>query len=106
MARKSSKGRKRTYRKADPMIQRLKAQLAAQIDERINTANNGEGMTQMDAGVLMGVAPSQVSLITTGKLAGFSTENLMLCLSKLGHNLTLNVAPSAGKTGKIVANIG
>ena len=106
MAAKKSAKKKATNRTQDPMILRAKELYAKQIAKVISEANEGEGMTQMEAGVRMGVAPTQVSLIVTGKLHGFSTDNLLLCLAKLGHNVTTTVSPSTSKSGKIAAVIG
>jgi predicted XRE-type DNA-binding protein len=54
-------------------------------------------ITQTEAAYLMKDAPSQVSLVVTGKLAGFSVERLMLMLSALpGASATLTI-----RNGKI-----
>ena len=41
-------------------------------------------LTQTEAAWLMKDAPSQVSLVVTGKLRGFSTERLLRMLARLG----------------------
>ena len=46
-------------------------------------------------------APSQVSLVVTGKLRGFSTERLIRMLARLGRDIDIVIRPSSGKTGKI-----
>lgn len=63
----------------------LKASLADRIDATIIR----DQLTQTQAAHLMGVAPSEVSLIMTGKLAGFSLERLALMLTALGYNVTV-----------------
>ena len=46
-------------------------------------------------------APSQVSLVVTGKLRGFSTERLLRMLARLGRDIEIVVRPSKRKAGKI-----
>jgi predicted XRE-type DNA-binding protein len=46
-------------------------------------------------------APSQVSLVVTGKLRGFSTERLLRMLARLGRDIEIVVRPSRGRSGKI-----
>ena len=47
-------------------------------------------------------APSQVSLVVTGKLRGFSTERLLRMLARLGRNIDIVLRPtSGGKEGTI-----
>lgn len=58
-------------------------------------------LTQTEAAWLMKDAPSQVSLVVTGKLRGFSTERLLRMLARLGRDIQIVVRPSRGKSGKI-----
>ena len=46
-------------------------------------------------------APSQISLVVTGKLRGFSTERLLRMLARLGRDIDIVIRPSKGKTGKV-----
>jgi len=60
-----------------------------------------EDLTQTEAARMMLDAPSQVSLVVTGKLRGFSTERLIRMLARLGRDIDIVIRPSSGKTGKI-----
>jgi predicted XRE-type DNA-binding protein len=58
-------------------------------------------LTQTEAAFIMRDAPSQVSLVVTGKLRGFSTERLLRMLARLGRDIEIVVRPAKGRTGKI-----
>ena len=58
-------------------------------------------LTQTEAAYLMKDAPSQVSLVVTGKLRGFSTERLLRMLARLGRDIEIVIRPSSSKSGKI-----
>jgi len=58
-------------------------------------------LTQTEAAWLMKDAPSQVSLVVTGKLRGFSTERLLRMLARLGRDIDIVVRNARGRTGKI-----
>lgn len=58
-------------------------------------------LTQTEAAYLMRDAPSQISLVVTGKLRGFSTERLLRMLARLGRDVEINIKPSKGKAGKV-----
>jgi len=58
-------------------------------------------LTQTEAAWLMKDAPSQVSLVVTGKLRGFSTERLLRMLARLGRDIQIVVRPARGRSGKI-----
>lgn len=58
-------------------------------------------LTQTEAAALVGDAPSQLSLLLSGKLRGFSTERLLRMLLRLGRNVEMVVRPSPGfRAGK------
>jgi hypothetical protein len=42
-------------------------------------------------------APSQISLVVTGKLRGFSTERLLRMLARLGRDIDIVIRPSKGQ---------
>jgi predicted XRE-type DNA-binding protein len=64
-----------------------------------------EQLTQTEAARMMLDAPSQVSLVVTGKLRGFSTERLIRMLQRLGRDIDIVIKPTAnGKPGKIRVN--
>ena len=52
-----------------------------------------------------GEAPSQISLITNGKLHGFSAERLLRLVTRLGHDVEIRVSNSKGKEGKVRLNV-
>jgi predicted XRE-type DNA-binding protein len=58
-------------------------------------------LTQTEAAFIMRDAPSQVSLVVTGKLRGFSTERLLRMLARLGRDIEIVIRPAKGRTGKI-----
>ncbi len=58
-------------------------------------------LTQTEAAYIMRDAPSQISLVVTGKLRGFSTERLLRMLARLGRDIDIVIRPSKGKSGKV-----
>jgi len=61
-----------------------------------------EQLTQTEAAYLIRDAPSQVSLMVTGKVKGFSSERLLRTLVRLGRDVDIVVRPAkSGKTGKV-----
>jgi predicted XRE-type DNA-binding protein len=58
-------------------------------------------LTQTEAAYLMKDAPSQVSLVVTGKLRGFSTERLLRMLARLGRDVDIVVRSAKDRSGKI-----
>jgi len=59
-------------------------------------------MTQIEAAYLAGDAPSQMSLVVSGKLRGFSVERLLRILARLGRDIdiVIKAAPET-RLGKI-----
>jgi predicted XRE-type DNA-binding protein len=57
------------------------------------------GMTQTEAAYLIKDAPSQISLMVTGKTKGFSSERLLRTLTRLGRDVDIVIRPTAGKGG-------
>jgi predicted XRE-type DNA-binding protein len=59
-------------------------------------------LTQIEAAYLAGDAPSQMSLVVSGKLRGFSIERLLRILARLGRDIDINIsrAPET-RMGKI-----
>lgn len=60
-----------------------------------------EGLTQTAAAQITKVAPTQLSLIVTGKLAGFSVDRLLRVLSLLGRDIEIHTSPAKRGRGKI-----
>ena len=74
----------------DQMIPKetLAKEIAAILKER--------RLTQIEAAYLAGDAPSQLSLIVSGKLRGFSTDRLARILLRLGRDIEIVIRPSRG----------
>jgi len=94
VARATSKGPKKRAT-ADSMIP--KNVLAKKIASILEDQN----LTQTEAAYIMRDAPSQISLVVTGKLRGFSTERLLRMLARLGRDIEIVIRPSKGKSGKV-----
>ena len=58
-------------------------------------------LTQTEAAYIMRDAPSQISLVVTGKLRGFSTERLLRMLARLGRDIDIVIRPSKSKAGRV-----
>lgn len=58
-------------------------------------------LTQTEAAYIMRDAPSQISLVVTNKLRGFSTERLTRMVARLGHDVEIRISKAKTKTGKI-----
>ena len=60
------------------------------------------GLTQIEAAYLAGDAPSQLSLIVSGKLRGFSVERMLRILARLGRDVDIVIKPAPdSRMGKI-----
>ncbi len=71
----------------------LAREIARIIDER--------DLTQTEASYIVRDAPSQLSLIVTGKLRGFSAERLLRTLTRLGRDVEITIRRSRGRAGKV-----
>lgn len=71
----------------------IAAEIARIIDER--------DMTQTEASYVTKEAPSQISLIVTGKLRGFSFDRLVRVITGLGRDVEVRIVESKSKTGKV-----
>ena len=60
-----------------------------------------QDLTQTEAAYIMRDAPSQISLVVTGKLRGFSTERLLRMLARLGRDIDIVIRPSKSKAGRV-----
>jgi predicted XRE-type DNA-binding protein len=83
----------------DPEAMRIKAQLVAKIDELIKQ----KGLTQMEAGALLGLPQPKVSGLLKGNFRGISERRLMDCLTRLGSDVQVVVKPAPGnrRQGKL-----
>lgn len=71
------------------------------LAKEIATILEDQQLTQTEAAYIMRDAPSQISLVVTGKLRGFSTERLIRMLARLGRDVEITIRPAKGKTGKV-----
>ena len=60
-----------------------------------------EQLTQTEAAYIMRDAPSQISLVVTGKLRGFAVDRLVRMLTRLGRDVDITIRPARGRTGKV-----
>ena len=76
----------------------LKARLAAEIARTIARRK----LTQAAAADLMGIDQPKVSHLLHGRLAGFSTERLLIWLTALGQDVEIVVRrPSRPRAGRL-----
>jgi predicted XRE-type DNA-binding protein len=68
--------------------QRLASEVARILDD--------EGMTQLEAAYRIKDAPSQVSLMVTGKTRGFSSDRLIRTLTRLGRDVEITIRKKRG----------
>ena len=89
--------RVRRPRKVVPSVipkERLAAEVARILDD--------EGLTQTEAAYRIKDAPSQISLMVTGKTRGFSSERLIRTLTRLGRDVDIVIRPTrSGAPGKV-----
>lgn len=58
------------------------------------------GLTQTEAAYIMRDAPSQISLVVTRKLKGFSEARITRMLNRLGYDVETTIRKAKGRTGK------
>jgi predicted XRE-type DNA-binding protein len=79
-----------------------KSELASRISEIIGK----RGLTQAQAGKILGVSQPKVSALLRGQLDGFSTDRLFRFLNALGSDIEIMVRPrrrsSAGASIRVV----
>lgn len=68
-------------------------EIAAILDE--------EQLSQTEAAYIMRDAPSQISLVVTGKLRGFAVDRLVRMLTRLGRDVDITIRPARGRNGKV-----
>ena len=65
-----------------------------------------EGLTQTEAAFRAKDAPSQISLVVSGKLNGFSSERLVRLLVNLGRDVEIGIRKTRGDaTGKVRVSV-
>jgi predicted XRE-type DNA-binding protein len=72
-------------------------ELKKKVAEDVASILEMRGMTQTEASYQTGEAPSQISLVATGKLRGFSLERLLRMRAMLGAEINLEVTSSTDK---------
>lgn len=91
---KSLKAHAARRERVEKQVHAMKAEIAKDITRIITES----GMTQTEAAYHTGEAPSQWSLITTGKLRGFSLERLIRDRALLSK-IDVQVGPLKRKVG-------
>jgi len=71
----------------------LKADLVVLITRRVRS----RGISQTEAGAVLGIPQSKVSDLLRGKLRGFSVERLLGFLLKLGNDVEISVRQRPGR---------
>ena len=89
-----------------PQVRQRRAASPSVIDKRIlagaiNDIIRTRNLTQTEAARVVRDAPSQLSLISTGKLDGFSPDRLVRILTRLGRDVELRITKSRGSAGKV-----
>lgn len=81
----------------DPEEALLKAKLAREISVAIRQKQ----LTQAAAGEILGLDQPKVSALMRGRLAGFSVERLLRCLTALERDVTITVGPKKHERGQV-----
>ncbi len=81
----------------DPEQDFVKANLSHAVADIIRA----RGLSQKEAGALLGTDQSKVSAILRGRITGFSTDRLIRFLSLLGHDVTISVDRREAKRGAV-----
>ena len=87
---------------ANPERETLKAQLMLQIYRLIRR----RGITQAQAGEILGIRQPNVSALMRGQSGVFSVERLMEFLTHLGQDVRIRVVPSRSKQASVSVVIG
>jgi len=80
-----------------PEQELLKAQLTLQIYRLIKR----RGITQAEAGEVLGVQQPHVSALMRNRAGSFSVERLMDFLTALGQDVEISVRPARGQQGEV-----
>lgn len=70
------------------------ADLKKKVAKDVGSILEMRSLTQTEAAYQTGEAPSQISLVVTGKLRGFSLERLLRLRGMLGAEINLEVTSS------------
>lgn len=80
---------------ANPEREALKARLILQIYRLIKQ----RGITQAEAGAILGIRQPNVSALMRGQSGAFSVERLMAFLTALGQDVQIRVTPTRKQQG-------
>jgi len=80
----------------NPGKELLKTQLTLQIYRLIKQ----RGVTQVEAGKILGIPQPQVSLLMRNRSGVFSVERLMVFLTTLGQDVEITVRPTRRRHGE------
>ncbi len=80
-----------------PEQELLKAQLALEIFRLIRK----RGLTQTEAGKVLGIRQPHVSALMRNRAGSFSVERLMDFLAALGQDVEISVRPARGRHGAV-----
>jgi predicted XRE-type DNA-binding protein len=86
---------------ANPAREQLKARLTLQIYRLIK----GRGITQAQAGQILGIRQPQVSALMRGQSGSCSVERLMDFLTALGQDVRITVKPTRNRHGELSVTI-
>jgi predicted XRE-type DNA-binding protein len=82
---------------ANPEREEIKARLTLQIYRLIK----GRGLTQAQAGEVLGIKQPHVSSLMRGQSGAFSVERLMNFLVALGQDVQITVKPTRSPRGEV-----
>jgi len=82
---------------ANPEREQLKARLTLQIYRLIKQ----RGLTQVEAGEILGIKQPHVSSLMRGQSGAFSVERLMDFLTALGQDVEITVRPTRKDHGEV-----
>lgn len=81
----------------NPERELLKARLALQIYRLIKE----RGLTQAEAGKILGIKQPHVSALMRNRAGAFSVERLLDFLAALGQDVEISVKPARGRQGEV-----
>jgi predicted XRE-type DNA-binding protein len=80
-----------------PEQELLKARLALEIYRLVRK----RGLTQTEAGEILGIKQPHVSALMRNRAGSFSVERLMDFLTALGQDVEISVKPARGRLGEV-----
>lgn len=86
----------------NPERELLKAHLTLRIYEIIK----GRGLTQTQAGKILGIKQPHVSTLMSGRSGNFSAERLMEFLNRLDQDVQITIRPKKKKRAQLAVIVG